>query len=101
MQRILLIVAVLLVVWRILAAVSRRLSDRAPGADSYSRYSPEARRRREQGSGNKPPVEDLVECAACGTFVPAGRALTAGDQQVFCSEHCRHRVKMDQDRHRG
>lgn len=94
MQRILLVVAVLLVVWRILAAIGRRLSQKAPGADSFSRFSPEARRRRQQwmgGDTNKP--EDLVECAACGTFVPAGRALSGGDDRVYCSEDCRHRAR--------
>ncbi len=102
MQRILLVVAVLLVVWRILAAIGRRLSERSPGADSFSRYSPEARRRRQKWSENSSPTtEDLVECSACGTFVPAGRALTSGDRRVFCSEHCQHRSKMESERAQG
>jgi hypothetical protein len=35
-------------------------------------------------------AETLVRCAACGTYVAAGRALKAprGDE-VFCSEECR------------
>lgn len=35
-------------------------------------------------------AEILVPCAACGTYVPASRALKAsrGDA-VFCSEECR------------
>jgi hypothetical protein len=35
-------------------------------------------------------AETLVPCAACGTYVPASRALRAsrGDA-VFCSEECR------------
>ena len=44
---------------------------------------------------NAPPpraavAETLVQCAACGTYVAAGRALKAsrGDA-VFCSEECR------------
>jgi hypothetical protein len=90
MQRILLVVVVLLVVWRILAAVGRRLSERAPGADSFSRFSPEARRRRRQWSGEEGGgVEELVECGHCGTFVPAGRALTAENLGSFCSDECR------------
>jgi len=92
MQRILLLVVVLLVAWRILAAIGRRLSAKSPGADSFSHFSPEARRRRKQWSGDREePVEELVECASCGTFVPAGRALSSGDSRVFCSEFCRRR----------
>ena len=89
MQRILIVVVVLLVVWRILASIGRRLGEKAPGADSFSRFSPEARRRRKQWSdASANGVEELVECSICGTFVPAGRALTSGDREAFCSEEC-------------
>ena len=89
MQRILIVVVVLLVVWRILAAIGRRLAEKAPGADSYSRFSPEARRRRRQWTdATRGGVEELVECSFCGTFVPAGRAMTSGDRGAFCSEEC-------------
>lgn len=91
MQRILIVVVVLLIAWRVLASIGRRLSERAPGADSFSRFSPEARRRRKQWSERSSNrVEELVECTRCGTFVPVGRALTSGDDRVFCSETCRH-----------
>lgn len=90
MQRILLVVVVLLIVWRILASIGRRLSEKAPGADSFSRFSPEARRRRRQAGGDERTMEELVECTSCGTFVPAGRALTDGNSRIFCSEECRH-----------
>jgi hypothetical protein len=91
MQRILIFVVVLIVVWRILASIGRRLAQREPGADSFSRFSPEARRRRRQWSdGTQGRVEELVECSRCGTFVPVGRALTGGDQSTYCSEECRH-----------
>jgi len=90
MQRILIVVVVLLVAWRILAAIGRRLTERAPGADSFSRFSPQARRRRQQWpDGSRGGVEELVECTCCGTFVPAGRALASGDERIFCSEACR------------
>ena len=93
MQRILLVIVVLLVVWRILATIGRRLSEKSPGADSFSRFSPEARRRRRQGSQSETnTVEELVECATCGTFVPVGRALSDGASRVFCSEDCRRRA---------
>jgi len=100
MQRILLVIVVLLVVWRILATIGRRLSEKAPGADSFSRFSPEARRRRRQWTGSGPGVEELVECVACGTFIPAGRALSDGQSRVFCSEDCRRRVTAQSEHER-
>jgi ribosomal protein L32 len=100
MQRILLVVIVLLVVWRILASIGRRLSERAPGADSFSRFSPEARRRRRQAGSDARTMEELVECAACGTFVPAGRALTDGDSRVFCSADCRRQSRVPSEHER-
>ena len=33
-------------------------------------------------------VETLLPCAACGTYVPASRAIEA-EGGVFCSEACR------------
>jgi len=100
MQRILLVVVVLLVVWRILASIGKRLSEKAPGADSFSRFSPEARRRRKQAGGDARTMEELVECITCGTFVPAGRALTDGDSRVFCSDDCRQRVRVSSEHDR-
>ena len=95
MQRILIVVVVLLVIWRILATIGRRLSEKAPGADSFSRFSPEARRRRQQWAhGEANQVEELVECISCGTFVPVGRALSDGDKRIFCSDDCRHRASV-------
>jgi hypothetical protein len=44
---------------------------------------------------NAPPPrpavsETLVQCATCGTYVAARRALQAGrGEEVFCSEECR------------
>ena len=94
MQRILLVIVVLLVVWRILATIGRRLSEKSPGADSFSRFSPDARRRRRQhAAGDLKRVEELVECTACGTFVPVGRALSDGNSRVFCSVECRHQSR--------
>ena len=93
MQRILIIVVLLLIAWRVLAAFGRRLADQAPGADSFSRFSPEARRRRRQWpQGEQGAVDELVECSVCGTFVPAARALSDGSSRVFCSQSCRDQV---------
>jgi hypothetical protein len=95
MQRILLLVVVLLVVWRVLAAIGRHLAEKAPGADSFSRFSPQARRRRRQRSDSGVGrVEELVECTHCGTFVPSGRALPSDVGRVYCSEDCRERAAV-------
>ena len=36
-----------------------------------------------------PPEEALVRCAACGTHVPASRALSGRNGGLFCSATCR------------
>ena len=93
MQRIVIVVIVLLVVWRILAGIGKRLAQRAPGADSFSRFSPEARRRRKRWADDHGRRSDeLVECSACGIFFPAREALTADGDQVVCSEACRSKL---------
>jgi ribosomal protein L32 len=90
LQRILLIVAILFVIWRILSAWGRRLIRDSPGADSYSRFSPfkRSQRRRWHSEANSAP-EELVACARCGTYVPVRRALSVGDDLRFCGEECR------------
>lgn len=92
MPRIVLIVLALFVLWRLLSAIGRRLSNDGHGADSYSSFSPQARRRRRAASGSdsgRIAPETLVQCASCATFVPRGRAVSAGDGAVACSEECR------------
>jgi len=89
LQRIALVVAVLYVVWRILAAYGRRLGKTAPGADRFSRFSRNPRDRwarpeRDPEAGR----EDLVSCASCGTLVPASRARLSADGRRVCSEAC-------------
>ena len=51
MQRILLIVVVLLVVWRILASIGRRMAERAPGAEVRTRT----------GSKRRAPAASLAQ----------------------------------------
>lgn len=83
MQRILIVVIVLYVIWRVLHSWGRRMARGARGAEDYSKFS--ARRRgRETPSDN----EELVGCATCGTLIPAGRALGDG-RGAYCSESCR------------
>jgi hypothetical protein len=87
MSRIVVVVLALFVLWRLLSAVGKRASSRGLGADSYSRFSPEQRRRR---TGQRPRgPEELLQCSSCGTFVPRGRALPAADGDIFCSPECR------------
>ena len=102
MQRLLLVIVILIVVWRILASIGRRLTEKSPGADSFSRFSPEARRRRRQWSQNGTgTVEELVECTTCGTFVPVGRALSDGTSRVYCSEDCRRQATASSELERN
>ncbi len=94
LQRILLIILVLYALWRILSAWGRRLGKESPGADSYSRFNPSARRQRKSRFDvvDQSP-EELVACSQCGTYVPSRRALTAGGGQFFCGEECRNAHK--------
>ncbi len=82
MRRLLLVVAILYVVWRVLNAMGRRLARRSPGADAFSRFSAAGRRRRGE-------AERLVPCSRCGTLVPASRALTDGSGRPVCGPACR------------
>jgi len=96
LQRIALIVLVLFVLWRILSAFGRRLGQDAPGADSFSRFSPEKRRRRRQrAAAEAEPPEELVACSWCGTYIPVQRALPAGDGLRVCGTECRDALQND------
>jgi hypothetical protein len=94
LTRILFVVVVLLVLWRLLAAWTSRSRRSGLGADSYSRYSPNQRkRRREWARQHREAVpEKLVACSYCGTLVPVGKALGSGDDAVFCQDSCRVRA---------
>ena len=92
LQRILLVVLVLFVLWRLLVAYGRRLGRTGHGADSYSRFSPrDRRRRRDWAAGSEQRPDELVRCGHCGTYVPSRRALGSGTGAVFCSSECRDR----------
>ena len=42
--------------------------------------------------------EKLVSCLTCGTFVPIGRAITAGPgNSIFCSNDCLKGKRRSQD----
>jgi hypothetical protein len=89
-QRILLIVVVLFIIWKVASAFGKRMSRQSAGADDFSRFSARRRdHRRRMRTAARGAQEELVECARCATCVPVGRALVAGDGRVYCSESCR------------
>lgn len=84
MQRLLLFVIFLYVVWRILYVVGQKLAGKSPGADAFSRFSGKSRERR---AGREEAPERLVTCSRCGTSVPASRAVQ-GPGGPYCSRSC-------------
>jgi hypothetical protein len=86
MRNLLIIIAALFIVWRFLVARGRRMADRGGGADDFSRFSYRSRQRRQRQERQR--AEKLLQCSVCGTYIPAERALPAGDNRVFCSETC-------------
>ncbi len=90
LQRIALVVAVLYVVWRIISAYGRKLGRTADGADRFSRFSRRGRDRWTPplDAEPEPRREDLVECAACGTMIPASRTRLTADCRRVCSDVC-------------
>lgn len=91
MQRILIIVVILYVIWRVLYAYGRRMARQSQGAEDFSRFS--GRRRARRGDGDGPGEgreQQLARCPGCGTYVPEERLLTASDGAAgYCSEACR------------
>jgi hypothetical protein len=88
--RILFIVTVLYVIWRVLHVWGRKIVRGSRGAEDFSRFS--ARRRapgRADGSPVPRPGQELVECAGCGTYVPRARLVMGEDGQPYCSQACR------------
>lgn len=101
MSRIVFFVLALFVLWRLLSAMGKRGTSSGLGADSYSRYHPRERRRRMDLEDSSPPdtPEELFRCVQCGTYVPDGRVLKGGEDDVFCSRSCRldHRAEGHED----
>jgi len=93
LKRIVLLVIVLVVAWRIAAALGKRQRRAGFGADSYSRFQPLLRRRRREWSSRHGDerADQLVACQCCGTHVPSRRALGSRSGEVFCSPDCRDR----------
>jgi hypothetical protein len=75
--RFLVLALLVLLLWRATTLLLGRL-----GA------GPERQVRGRRGGPAKAPGEELLRCAACGTRVPASRAIAASAGS-FCSEACR------------
>ena len=88
LRRVLVVVVLLYVAWRLLSARGRRNQEQAPGADSYSRFSPQARRRRHEVRAEVAESQRLVPCDACGTLVPESRVLAVGVGRHACGADC-------------
>jgi len=97
MSRIVFFVLALFVLWRLLSAMGKRGTSAGLGADSYSRYHPRERRRRMDLEDSSPPdtPEELFRCVQCGTYVPDGRVLIGEEDDVFCSQSCRHEHRAE------
>ncbi len=88
MQRIIIIVAVLYVLWRLVTAIGRRSVASGKGAEDFSRFNARSRDRRRAAKERQAENVDLIACAHCGTFIPADRALNSVDDVVCCSRKC-------------
>jgi hypothetical protein len=88
MQRIVIFVAVLYVLWRLATALGRRSASAGKGAEDFSRFNARSRDRRRAAKERQSTNVELVACHRCGTFVPADRALPGGDDSVYCSRQC-------------
>lgn len=88
MQRIIIIVAVLYLLWRVLAAMGRRTVSSGKGAEDFSRFNARSRDRRRAAKEKQAANVELIACAHCGTFVPFNRALKTSKGVVCCSRKC-------------
>ena len=82
MGRLLVLLLLLYVLWLAVQNFMQKL--RAATGSGALRPQPPAAR-----SAAAPSPGILLACAACGTFVPASRALPGAGSEVFCSEECR------------
>lgn len=84
MEKLLLIVVVLYVVWRVLHSQGRHLLRTSRGADDFGRLSRDPRRRRDEepAHGGR-----LVVCDRCGVVVPEAATVIASGGGRLC-ESC-------------
>jgi hypothetical protein len=94
--RLLAIALLAILIWLLLDWLIRRTLTAfgiEPRSGRTRRSAPGAGKHRPQGVGPD-RAETLVACSACGTYVPASRALPVGrgGDRVACSEACRQRL---------
>ncbi len=88
MQRIIIIVAVLYVLWRVLTAMGRRTAASGKGAEDFSRFNARSRDRRRAAKERQAENVELIACTHCGTFIPSDRSLKSSEGVVCCSRKC-------------
>jgi len=88
MQRIIIIVAVLYVLWRVLTAMGRRSAASGRGAEDFSRFNVRSKDRRRAAKERQAGNVELIACAHCQTLVPADRAVSLPSGVVCCSRQC-------------
>jgi len=87
-RRLLIVVIVLYVVWRILGIIGRRIRGegaRERVAGGVSRGDEPDRRAKE--------ARQLVPCSRCGTLVPEDRALLGPGGERYCKSSCLEAVR--------
>lgn len=82
MERLLLIVVVLYVVWRVLHSQGRHLLRTSRGADDFSRFSRDPRRQFEEGAVEG---DRLMVCDRCGVVVSEAAAATGDGGERLCA----------------
>lgn len=97
MQRIIIFVAVLYVLWRVLAAMGRRSAASGRGAEDFSRFNVRSKDRREAARARHEEDVELIPCAHCQTLVPADRALSLPSGVTCCSRRCADALEADLD----
>lgn len=93
MLRLLAILALAILIWLLLDWLFRQVMGALGIAPS--RRSSGGARQTSGGAASAGRSEELVRCPACGTYVPASRALPLGraGSVLACSEECRQRLR--------
>jgi hypothetical protein len=84
MGRLLVLALLLYILWMAVGSFMERLK---AAVSSGALQTPQPRAVRSTAAAPAPEI--LLPCAACGTFVPASRALAGKEAAVYCSEACR------------
>jgi hypothetical protein len=85
MGRVFVLALLLYILWMAVGNFMQRLKAAVSSGALQPPQAPPAVR----SATASPAPEILLPCAACGTFVPASRALAGKGAEVYCSEECR------------